>query len=89
MQNLKIKNNIPVQENFLGNGAIYHGYAAMDDHMGRVYTNELCDIEADRAADMKLKFARTFYTWWAWDEEKKLSTGKTELCRHFMHGLSE
>jgi len=70
MQNLKIKNTVAVQNNFFGNGAIYHGYAAMDDHMGRVYTNELCDIEADRAADMKLKLARTFYTWWAWDENK-------------------
>ena len=83
MQNLKIKNNIPVQENFLGNGAIYHGYAAMDDHMGRVYTNELCDIEADRAADMKLKFARTFYTWWAWDEEKKAFDWENGIMQAF------
>lgn len=83
MQNLKIKNNLPVQENFLGNGAIYHGYAAMDDHMGRVYTNELCDIEADRAADMKLKFARTFYTWWAWDEERKAFNWENEIMQAF------
>ena len=71
MQNLKINNNFPVQEHFMGNGAIYHGYAAMDDDCNRVYTKELCDIEANRAADMKLKFARTFYTWWAWDEKNK------------------
>lgn len=71
MQNLTIKNNLSVQENFMGNGAIYHGYAAMDDECGRVYTKELCDIEADRAADMQLKLARTFYTWWAWDEKNQ------------------
>ena len=83
MQNLKIKNNLPVQKNFLGNGAIYHGYAAMDDECGRVYTSELCDIEADRAADMKLKLARTFYTWWAWDREKKTWDWDNEIMQSF------
>jgi len=69
MQNLKINNINPVQEDFWGNGAIYHGYAGMPDSAGRVYNEEQCIIEAKRAADMKLKIARTFYGWWAWDEK--------------------
>lgn len=67
MRYLKIKNDNPIQENFLGNGAVYHGYAGMPDDAGRVYTEEQCNIEASRVADMKLKIARTYYTWWAWD----------------------
>ena len=69
MQNLRINNTKPVQEDFWGNGAIYHGYAGMPDSAGRVYNEEQCIIEAKRAADMKLKIARTFYGWWAWDEK--------------------
>ena len=69
MSNLKINNLNAVQNNFLGNGAVYHGYAGMPDEMGRVYTDEQCKIEADRAAKMKLKIARTMYRWWAWDKE--------------------
>ena len=40
MQNLKINNINPVQEDFWGNGAIYHGYAGMPDSAGRVYNEE-------------------------------------------------
>ena len=69
MQNLKINNLNSVQENFMGNGAVYHGYAGMSDDAGRVYTDDQCRIEAKRAGEMKLKIARTFYTWWAWDEK--------------------
>ena len=67
MLNLKVDMQNPVQENFLGNGAVYHGYAGMPDKFGRVYNEQQCDIEADRAADMRLKIARTFYGWDAYD----------------------
>lgn len=67
MIHLKIKNSLPVQKNFLGNGAVYHGYAGMPDKAGRTYSEALCELEAARAVDMKLKIARTFYSWWAWD----------------------
>lgn len=69
MVELKINNVVPIQEDFWGNGAVYHGYAGMPDHEGRVYTEEQCIIEAKRATDMKLKLARTMYKWWAWDEK--------------------
>ncbi len=69
MKNLKIKNSMPIQEDFWGNGAIYHGYAGMPDDANRVYTEEQCIIEAKRATDMKLKIARTMYKWWAWDKD--------------------
>lgn len=67
MNQLEIKNNMPVQDDFCGNGAVFHGYAGMPDHDGRVYSEEQCVIEAKRATDMKLKIARTFYGWWAWE----------------------
>jgi hypothetical protein len=83
MKNLQIKNKEAVQKEFLGNGAIYHGYAQMSDNWGRVYTKELCDIEADRAADMRLKLARTFYTWWAWDAEKNEWNWENQIMKDF------
>ena len=57
MKNLKILNSKAIQEDFWGNGAIYHGYAGMPDDSGRVYSEELCVLEAERAAKMKLKIA--------------------------------
>ena len=60
LKHLKINNLQPVQENFWGNGAIYHGFAGMPDDACRIYTEQQCDMEADRAADMRLKLARTF-----------------------------
>ena len=69
MRNFKINNIKPVQEDFWGNGAIYHGYAGMPDSDGRVYTEEQCEIEAKRIADMRVKVVRTFYKWWAWNSE--------------------
>lgn len=83
MLNLKIKNSVPVQKDFMGNGAVYHGYAGMPDNAGRVYSDELCEIEASRAADMKLKIARTFYSWWAWDEKNQVWNWETETMKAF------
>lgn len=61
----------PVQENFLGNNAVYHGYAGYTDRYGQTYTQEECEIEANRAKEMGLKIARTMYRWYSWDEENK------------------
>ena len=61
----------PVQENFLGNNAVYHGYAGYTDRYGETYTDEQCDIEADRAKAMGIKIARTMYRWYSWDEENQ------------------
>lgn len=69
MKKLTINNNTPVQSNFWGVNAVYHGFAGQPDKFGRVYTEEQCDIEANRVGNMRLKVARTKYDWWAWDEE--------------------
>ncbi len=87
MLNLKIKNTFPVQEDFWGNGAVYHGYAGMPDCDGRVYSDELCELEAKRAADMKLKIARTFYGWWAWEPETKTWDWENNRMRPFYRWL--
>ena len=71
MENLKILNEKPIQEHFLGFNGIYHGYAGMGDDCGRTLNEELCELEADRAKDQNLKIARTFYGWVNWDKEKQ------------------
>ena len=87
MQSLRINNVKPVQEDFWGNGAIYHGYAGMPDDAGRVYNEEQCIIEAERAAKMKLKIARTMYKWWAWDEKTNTWDWDNEIMTIFYKWL--
>lgn len=87
MEKLRINNTKPVCEDFWGNGAIYHGYAGMPDSAGRVYNDEQCIIEAKRAADMKLKLARTFYGWWAWDEKTNTWDWDNEIMTVFYKWL--
>ncbi len=77
----------PVQENFLGLGAVYHGHAGQPDECGRVYTEEQCILEAKRAADMRLKIARTFYTWYAYDFERGVWDWDNERCQAFYRWL--
>lgn len=85
--NIKVDLNNPVQTNFLGNNAVYHGYAAMPDSDGRVYNEELCEIEADRAADLGLRVARTFYKWWAWDSKTNTWNWDNEVMTAFYRWL--
>ncbi len=87
MSNLKIENKNPVQIDFWGNGAIYHGYAGMPDDCGRVYTEEQCIEEARRIKEMRLKIARTFYGWWAWDEKTNTWDWENETCKAFYRWL--
>ncbi len=87
MSNLKIKNTLPVQEDFWGNGAIYHGYAGMPDDCGRVYSEEQCAEEARRIKNMRLKIARTFYGWWAWDEKSGTWDWENQTCKAFYRWL--
>ena len=58
-----IQNLHCIQPNFLGFNAVYHGYAGLNDQFGRIYNEELCELEADRAAELGIKVARTFYKW--------------------------
>ena len=83
MKTLKIENTKPIQENFLGNNAVYHGYAGMPDDADRVYSEELCDLEADRAAALGLKIARTYYKWYAYDFEKGVWDWDNEQSKIF------
>ncbi|MBO5020582.1 MAG: hypothetical protein J6D52_07950, partial [Clostridia bacterium] len=72
MNFLQIQNDKAIQEHFLGFNAVYHGYAGMYDGDGRILTEELCELEADRAKDQNIKIARTFYSWISWDDNKKV-----------------
>ena len=87
MRNLQIFNSNPVQEDFWGNGAIYHGYAGMPDSAGRIYNEEQCIIEAKRAADMKLKIVRSYYSWWAWDHKTNTWNWDNEIMTPFYKWL--
>ncbi len=69
MITLKADMNSPVQENYLGLGAVYHAFAGMPDDAGRVYTEEQCELEARRVADLRVKVVRSYYSWYAWDKD--------------------
>ena len=55
----------------------------MPDSLGRNYSDELCDIEADRVANMKLKIARTFYGAYAWEPETQSWNWENECMQGF------
>ena len=69
MERLIINRENPTQENFLGVNAVYHGYAGLPDDAGRVYSDEFCELEADRMRDLGVKIVRTYYKWWAWSRK--------------------
>ncbi len=77
----------PVQKNFLGNNAVYHGYAGMPDDSGRVYSEELCELEADRAKALGIRVTRTFYKWWAWDSKTDTWNWDNEVMTIFYKWL--
>ena len=60
----------PISTEYRGmSSSIYHAYGHMlDDKTGRVYTDEMMDLELSRLVDSGVRFARTRYTTqWAWD----------------------
>ncbi len=69
MELLKINRTKAVQENFLGNNAVFHGYAGMPDFKGRVYDERQCELEADRLKELGVRIVRTYTKWWAWERE--------------------
>ncbi len=73
----------PVQENFLGLGAIYHAFAGMPDDAGRVYTEEQCALEAKRVSDLRVKIVRSYFTWYAWDAATNTWDWENERCQAF------
>ncbi len=70
MERLSINAKQSVQENFLGVSAVYHGFAGMPDDANRVYTEEQCELEADRIKALGVKIVRTYYKWWAWSRKE-------------------
>ena len=70
MLKMQINRTKPVQNNFLGVSAVYHGFAGMPDDAGRVYSEELCELEADRIKSLGVKVVRTYYKWWAWSRKR-------------------
>lgn len=63
-------NEAPINDKYRGmSSTVYHAYGHMlDDQTGRVYTDEMMDLELSRLVDAGVRFARTRYTTlWAWD----------------------
>lgn len=83
MKQFKADLSAPVQENFMGLNAIYHDFCAMPDAYGRQYPDELADLEADRAKQLGLKYARTFCHFHAWDKETRTWNWESERCKSF------
>lgn len=83
MNFLHIKNSVPKQTDFWGNGAVYHCFAEEPDEDGRQYSADLAELEADRAAALGLKVVRSFYSWYAYEPE----TGNWNWENDRMQGL--
>ena len=73
----------PAQENFLGLGAVYHGFAGQPDDAERVYSKEQIELEYSRVRDMRLKVARTYINWYAWEPETGKWNWENERCEAF------
>jgi hypothetical protein len=58
---LSVDTNTVIQSNFLGVGAVYHGFAYMPESNAKGYNDTLRKVEFDRVADMSLHLARTWY----------------------------
>ena len=70
----------------MGNNAVYHGYAGMPDDAGRVYSEELCELEADRAATLGVRVVRPFTSGTLGTPKSRYGTGKAKKCRRFTVG---
>ncbi len=73
-ETLKIYNaEAPLNTNYRGvSASVYHAYGHMlNDKTGRVYTDEMMELELSRLQDSGVRYARTRYTTqWAWDAVK-------------------
>lgn len=58
---IKINNNNCIQEHFHGAGAVYHAYTFREDFPNKQYNAEERQIELERAKNMELKIARTYF----------------------------
>ncbi len=65
---LTIKNgSAPVQDNFLGFGAVYHGFGLMKNSLGYDHTERSLNAELDVAEKSGITIARTSFFWnWCW-----------------------
>lgn len=67
-----IFNANPVQENFLGFNGLYNAFAYQKDRWGRELTEEMAELELDRAKSIGVRIARTSYNGsYAWDAKTK------------------
>ena len=58
---LSVDTSTVIQDNYLGTGAVYHGFAFMPESISKGYDSTLQEIEFGRVADMELSIARTWY----------------------------
>ena len=58
---LKVNNAKCIQEHFHGAGGVYHAYTYRADFPGKEYNDEERNIELERAKNMELKIARTYF----------------------------
>ena len=71
VETLKVYNaEAPILDDYRGiSSTVYHAFGHMlDDKTGRVYTDEMMELELSRLVDSGVRFCRTRYTTlWAWD----------------------
>lgn len=58
---VSVFNADPVQNNFLGFNAVYSAFTFQSDMYGRQLTEEMAQLETDRAIELGVRIARTIY----------------------------
>lgn len=79
-----IFNSTPIQNSFLGFNSVYHGYAWMPDMYGRNLTEEMAQLETDRAIELGLRIARTaYYISYPWDSKTNSYNWETDQMKAY------
>lgn len=86
-QTLSVYNSqSPIIQNYRGtSGTIYHAFGFMkNDITGRVYTDEMMNIELSRLYDSGVRYCRTrFDSAWAWDAKNQGWNWESERMGYF------
>ncbi len=81
---LTINNAKPVQKDFMGLNAVYHGFTYRKDAFGRQYDEATAKFEAKRAINTGMNVARTYYDHnMAWDAATKSWNWESEDMKAF------
>ena len=83
---LKLDLNRPIQQNFMGNNAVYHGYAGMPDDAGRVILRNFANWRPIAPPPWVFGLCAPFTSGTLGTPKSRYGTGKAKKCRRFTVG---